>query len=70
MSRRAQAAATRRVAFSCGSVKANFEVRLLHGTYFGNVDVGVADRVGLDLALFALAGDGMPLQAAVQGRAR
>jgi len=36
----------------------------LRGAYVGNVDVEVADRVSLELALYA-----MPLQAAGQGRA-
>ena len=49
----------------------------LRGAYFGDVDVAVADRVGLELALYALAvldvrqpRDAVPLQAAMQGRAR
>ena len=48
----------------------------LRGAHFGNVDVEVADRVGLELALYALPvldvwepRDAMSLQAAVQGRA-
>src|SRR5215475_9717430 len=48
----------------------------LRGSYFGDVDVKVADRVGLELALYAIAvpdvrepRDAVPLQAAVQGRA-
>src|SRR5262249_61530117 len=49
----------------------------LRGSYFGDVDVEVADRVCLELALYAIAvpdvrepRDAVPLQAAVQGRAR
>jgi hypothetical protein len=42
-------------------VKANFELGP-RGAYFGNVDVKLADRVGLEFVLFASAGDAMPLQ--------
>jgi hypothetical protein len=46
-------AATRLVAFSCNSVKANFDVRSMAN--LGDVDVEIADRVGLELAFDALA---------------
>ena len=81
-----KSAVTRLVAFPCSSVKANFEVRsmgdeevqpsLCGGADFGDVDMEVADRVALELALYALAvfdvwqpRDAMPLKAAVERRA-
>src|SRR6185295_11834941 len=61
-----------------GPIDGNEKVELaLRGAYFGDVDVEVADRVGFELALDAPAildvrepRDAMPLQAAMQGRAR
>lgn len=59
------------------SIDGDEEMQLaLFGAHFGNVDVEVADRVGLELAFGALAildvrqpCNAMPLQAAMQGRA-